>query len=315
MDVTIRLRRGCVAEEKRSMYLAPITRSCSLPCLYVAGGSINSKSRHSRPPIGRRGMRVPASEEGRRTEDIYIGDTPGKGYSVEGYKGRFIRDDPQKYPSKVNYGMLKGLAGGWAGGEVGLKERDLPSWAEVPKPIQPDDNANSGATHDSLEKFVDCDGTELPQGAKNSLIYIGDTPGKGYSVEGYKGRFIRDDPLKYPSKVNYGMLKGLAGGWAGGEVGLKERDLPEWAVDVVDDRLGAALSKGSGIISSFAYAPPALMPGMDVLINDIGSQYHNFRGILQRITDGRAAVLFEGGNWDKLVTFKISQLDPIISEL
>jgi len=197
------------------MYLAPIARGCSLPCLYVAGGSINSKSRHSRPPIGRRGMGVPASEEGRRTEDIYIGDTPGKGYSVEGYKGRFIRDDPQKYPSKVNYGMLKGLAGGWAGGEVGLKERDL----------------------------------------------------------------------------------------------------PEWAVDVVDDRLGAALSKGSGIISSFAYAPPALMPGMDVMINDIGSQYHNFRGILQRITDGRAAVLFEGGNWDKLVTFKISQLHPIISDV
>jgi len=29
---------------------------------------------------------------------------------------------------------------------------------------------------------------------------------------------------------------------------------------------------------------------------------------VQRISDRRAAVLFEGGNWDKLVTLKLSQL-------
>jgi len=53
---------------------------------------------------------------GGKTEAIYIGDTPGKGYSVAGYEGRTIQDDPAKYPGKD----ALGLAGGWAGGEVGL---------------------------------------------------------------------------------------------------------------------------------------------------------------------------------------------------
>ncbi|XVF12963.1 hypothetical protein REPUB_Repub08aG0165800 [Reevesia pubescens] len=32
-------------------------------------------------------------------------------------------------------------------------------------------------------------------------------------------------------------------------------------------------------------------------------------GIVQRITDGKAGVLFEGGNWDTLITFRLDQLE------
>jgi hypothetical protein len=42
--------------------------------------------------------------------------------------------------------------------------------------------------------------------------------------------------------------------------------------------------------------------------NDI---YYHFQGLVQRISDGKAAVLFEGGNWDKLVTFQLSELEAV----
>lgn len=39
--------------------------------------------------------------------------------------------------------------------------------------------------------------------------------------------------------------------------------------------------------------------------------YYGFQGLVQRVTDGKAAVLFEGGNWDKLITFRLSELELI----
>jgi hypothetical protein len=39
--------------------------------------------------------------------------------------------------------------------------------------------------------------------------------------------------------------------------------------------------------------------------------YFKFQGLVQRISDGNAAVLFEGGNWDKLVTFRLSELEVV----
>ncbi len=32
---------------------------------------------------------------------------------------------------------------------------------------------------------------------------------------------------------------------------------------------------------------------------------------MQRVSDGKAAVLFEGGNWDKLVTFRLAELEEV----
>ncbi len=38
----------------------------------------------------------------------------------EGRKGRVIKDDPSKYPDKEDMGPLRGMTGGWAGGEAAL---------------------------------------------------------------------------------------------------------------------------------------------------------------------------------------------------
>lgn len=49
-------------------------------------------------------------------EEIYIGFVKEEGFgSREGRKGRVIKDDPKKYPSRDWVGV-----GGWAGGEAGL---------------------------------------------------------------------------------------------------------------------------------------------------------------------------------------------------
>jgi hypothetical protein len=48
-----------------------------------------------------------------------------------------------------------------------------------------------------------------------------------------------------------------------------------------------------------------------VVVRDPASIYDGYRGFVQRISDRRAAVLFEGGNWDKLVTLPLTTLEPV----
>ncbi|ATS17965.1 NAD(P)H dehydrogenase subunit NdhS [Synechococcus sp. PCC 6717] len=54
-----------------------------------------------------------------------------------------------------------------------------------------------------------------------------------------------------------------------------------------------------------------ILPGMTVQVTNPNDTYYQFQGIVQRVTDGKAAVLFEGGNWDKLVTFRLAELTPV----
>jgi hypothetical protein len=51
-----------------------------------------------------------------------------------------------------------------------------------------------------------------------------------------------------------------------------------------------------------------ILPGSIVTVINPNDIYYRFQGLVQRVTDGKAAVLFEGGNWDKLITFKLSEL-------
>ncbi len=53
------------------------------------------------------------------------------------------------------------------------------------------------------------------------------------------------------------------------------------------------------------------LPGATVKVTNPDDIYYNFQGLVQRIDDDRVAVLFEGGNWDKLVTFSISELESV----
>ena len=51
-----------------------------------------------------------------------------------------------------------------------------------------------------------------------------------------------------------------------------------------------------------------ILPGSTVVVRDGRSIYNGYRGFVQRISGQQAAVLFEGGNWDKLVTMPLKLL-------
>jgi hypothetical protein len=54
-----------------------------------------------------------------------------------------------------------------------------------------------------------------------------------------------------------------------------------------------------------------ILPGSAVRVVNVNDTYYGFQGLVQRISDGKAAVLFEGGNWDKLITFRLSEIEPV----
>ena len=54
-----------------------------------------------------------------------------------------------------------------------------------------------------------------------------------------------------------------------------------------------------------------ILPGSVVVVKDINSIYRGYKGFVQRVTKNKAAVLFEGGNWDKLITFQLTSLDLV----
>lgn len=102
-------------------------------------------------------------------------------------------------------------------------------------------------------------------------------------------------------------LMGLTGGFPGGEVGLKtfiEKNPPPKKITEANSENLLAMR------SSKPKAPelPLLMPGMIAIVNNPNNPYYMYCGIVQRITDGKAGVLFEGGNWDRLITFRLDEL-------
>lgn len=60
-----------------------------------------------------------------------------------------------------------------------------------------------------------------------------------------------------------------------------------------------------------AFPAKTIFPGTAVRVNNPNDIYFKFEGQVQRVADDHAAVLFEGGNWDKLVSFRMSELDII----
>ncbi|MEM6447069.1 MAG: NAD(P)H dehydrogenase subunit NdhS [Cyanobacteria bacterium P01_D01_bin.123] len=54
----------------------------------------------------------------------------------------------------------------------------------------------------------------------------------------------------------------------------------------------------------------SILPGVPVRVANPDDIYYGFQGQVQRVmTDGRVAVIFGGGNWEKMVTFRVDELE------
>ena len=75
---------------------------------------------------------------------------------------------------------------------------------------------------------------------------------------------------------------------------------------------GCFADNGARLDQAYAMATAAapILPGSTVTVQDATSIYNGYTGFVQRISGDRAAVLFEGGNWDKLVTLRLKDLRP-----
>ena len=54
-----------------------------------------------------------------------------------------------------------------------------------------------------------------------------------------------------------------------------------------------------------------LLPGQPVTVTNANDTYYRFQGQVQRVVDGKAAVIFGGGNWEKIVTFSVNDLTVV----
>ncbi len=54
-----------------------------------------------------------------------------------------------------------------------------------------------------------------------------------------------------------------------------------------------------------------ILPGSAVRVKNTNDIYYGYQGLVQRVSAGKVAVLFEGGNWDKLITFLPTDLEPV----
>ena len=51
-----------------------------------------------------------------------------------------------------------------------------------------------------------------------------------------------------------------------------------------------------------------MLPGTMVIVDDPTSIYNGYVGFIQRISDDKAAVLFEYNHWEKMVTIRLKDL-------
>jgi hypothetical protein len=54
-----------------------------------------------------------------------------------------------------------------------------------------------------------------------------------------------------------------------------------------------------------------ILPGAVVRVINPKDIYYGYQGFVQKVSSNKAAILFEGGNWDKLVTFQLTELQVV----
>lgn len=142
---------------------------------------------------------------------------------------------------------------------------------------------------------------ELERNVEEQASAVDAGEGKSESPTGSTAESVPEDAFDKE-------LMGLTGGFPGGEVGLQkfiEKNPPPPKPTAADS--------GSLVETTSSKKPkppelPLLMPGMIAIVKNPNNPYYMYCGIVQRITDGKAGVLFEGGNWDRLITFRLEEL-------
>lgn len=138
------------------------------------------------------------------------------------------------------------------------------------------------------------------QEAKKSVVAEkkkkGTVEGNIAAAEGLPGTFDKE-------------LGGWTGGFPGGEKGLRQFVQTNPPPAKLSSELQKLRESFASPAKPKATSPPLLMPGMTVIVKSPKNPYNDFSGIVQRVTDGKAGVLFEGGNWDKLVSFRLQELE------
>lgn len=141
---------------------------------------------------------------------------------------------------------------------------------------------------------------KLLQDAKKNLVVEkkekGSVEGNVAAAEGLPGTFNKE-------------LGGWTGGFPGGEKGLRQFVQTNPPPAKISSELQKLRDSVATPVKPRAISPPLLMPGMTVIVKSPKNPYHEYSGIVQRVTDGKAGVLFEGGNWDKLVSFRLTELE------
>jgi hypothetical protein len=124
----------------------------------------------------------------------------------------------------------------------------------------------------------------------------------------------RIDDLEGEEELDFNKeLGGLVGGFPGGEKGVRTFIQKHPPPQKKGPDFGEAFVGKPGLAKARPARPSLLMPGMTVICINANSVYHNYSGIVQRVTDGRVGVILEGGNWDKLVTFELRDLERTTS--
>ncbi|KAL2335921.1 hypothetical protein Fmac_010367 [Flemingia macrophylla] len=153
-----------------------------------------------------------------------------------------------------------------------------------------------------------CNGEEgLKQELKREVVADEKTPPSAAAAAASEKE--QEDSATLASVAEDGFEKellGLTGGFPGGEKGLKRfiQENPPPKPSAGGKSMKLALSK-----KPKPPELPLLLPGMIAIVKNPNNPFYMYCGIVQRITDGKAGVLFEGGNWDRLITFRLEELE------
>uniref|UniRef100_A0A0F7GZX7 Chlororespiratory reduction31 n=1 Tax=Pelargonium hortorum TaxID=4031 RepID=A0A0F7GZX7_PELHO len=156
-----------------------------------------------------------------------------------------------------------------------------------------------------------CNGEEGVQEMLKKSIEVQTSPADATETQQSESSDSENSIANVPEEGFDKELMGLTGGFPGGETGLMkfiEENPPTPKNSAAANKTNKSVSFAT---SKKAKAPelPLLMPGMIAIVKNPNNPFYMYCGIVQRITDGKAGVLFEGGNWDRLVTFRLEELE------